>query len=266
MNKLDELFSRKSRNVLAVYITAGFPQTDSLAEIVESLQDAGVDIIEVGMPFSDPLADGEVIQHTSQIAVKNGMNMQRMFDQLAQMKDNVNVPLVLMGYLNPVLSFGMENFLRCAASTGISAVILPDLPPEVYELEYRLLFAQYGLHIIFLVTPSTPDSRITRLASLSGGFLYAVAEAGVTGSQTSFPESRKDYLQKVKSLAGELPVLAGFGIHNRQTFRAVCEFTNGAITGSAFLRALNNEKPIRENVRQFVQQLISTTHDCTVEK
>lgn len=264
MNKLDELFRKKSRNVLAVYVTAGFPEISSLAKIAASLQQSGADIIEIGMPFSDPLADGEVIQHTSRVALHNGMNIQRMFEQLEQLKNEVSLPLVLMGYLNPVLSYGMENFLHNASSAGIAAIILPDLPPEVYESEYQPLFAKYGLHAIFLVTPSTPDSRIAYLASLSGGFLYAVAEAGVTGARTTLPEARKLYLRKVKALAGGLPVLAGFGIHNRETFQAVSEITNGAITGSAFLRALNTGEPLEESVREFVQQLISTTNDCSV--
>ncbi|MCU0434756.1 MAG: tryptophan synthase subunit alpha [Bacteroidia bacterium] len=266
MNTIDKLFTKKSQQVLAVYITAGYPALHSLPDVIDALQDAGVDLIEVGMPFSDPMADGEVIQQSSGVALKNGMNMRLMFEQLQEIKSSVRVPLVLMGYLNPVLSFGMENFLRSAASAGVSGIILPDLPPEVYEAEYRPFFEQYGLHKIFLVTPSTSDERIVYLASLSGGFLYAVAEAGVTGAQTAHSEKRTAYLKRVRKLAGNLPVLAGFGIHNYHTFSAVCEVTHGAITGSAFIRALAHESELRGSVNDFIQRLKYQTDDSTVAK
>ncbi|MCA6364622.1 MAG: tryptophan synthase subunit alpha [Bacteroidetes bacterium] len=266
MNKLDQLFLLTPHNLLAVYATAGYPDLNSLATVLPALQEAGADLIEVGMPFSDPVADGDVIQQTSAIALRNGMHMQLMFEQLQQLKVSVLTPIVLMGYINPVLSFGMEKFLQCASSAGVSGIILPDLPPEEYEASYRHLFARYDLHAVFLVTPSTPDARISYIASLSGGFLYAVAEAGVTGSKNTWPASRTEYLKRVKQLAGNLPVLAGFGIHNHQMFTAVCEVTNGAITGSAFLRALGKGDDIQTTIHAFVKQLTGSFNDSSIEK
>jgi tryptophan synthase alpha chain len=239
MNALDELFQRKKKNVLAVYFTAGFPKLNDTNSIIENLSNAGADIIEIGMPFSDPLADGPVIQESSRVALENGMNLKLLFDQLKLLSlVPCPAPLVLMGYLNPVLQFGMDNFLAHCKACGISGVILPDLPMEVYEAEYKIKFENAGVHFIFLVTPNSPEARVRKMASLSKGFLYLVSSASTTGGNNSFTEEQLSRLKKVSAYELNIPLLTGFGIHNRETFLAASSFSNGAVTGTAFIKCL----------------------------
>lgn len=263
MNRIDELFARKKKDVLAVYFTAGFPRLKDTVPVLQALQDGGADLVEIGMPFSDPLADGPVIQESSKQALDNGMSIRLLFEQLKKVREKITVPLVLMGYLNPVLQFGMEPFLVKCASCGIDGVILPDLPAEVYEREYRFLFEKYKVYPVFLATPSTPEKRIRQLASCSKGFLYLVSAASTTGSGKSFSEEQRNALKKVMSLDLPLPVLTGFGIHDAASRKAATEFSNGAVVGTAFIRELKDHSPVKATER-LMNCLKETSYDHSV--
>ena len=255
MNPLTELFKKKTSNLLSVYITAGFPEKDSTAGIIRSLQEKGVDFIEAGFPFSDPLADGPVIQMTSQQAIRNGMSLELLLDQLKEARGEITVPLVLMGYMNPVLQMGMEVFCRKAHESGASGVILPDLPVEEYRLLYAPLFKAYNLHMIFLITPETSIERIMKIDKLSSGFIYAVSTSSTTGRQNSFSPQQKAYLKRLRDMNLKNPIMTGFGIHNSETLKTVCEYTSGAIIGTAYLKALMNSRSAKEAADTLYRQL-----------
>lgn len=255
MNKITGLFNKKSRHILSIYITAGFPEINSTVAVIKSLQEKGVDFIEVGFPFSDPLADGPVIQQTSQRAIKNGMNLELLLHQLEEAKQDISIPFVLMGYLNPVLQLGMKVFCRRAKEAGASGVILPDLPLEEYENEYKKIFADNDLHIIFLVTPETQQERIRRIDKLGSGFIYAVSASSTTGRQNSFSPEQVDYLKRLKEMDLVNPVMTGFGIHNSATLQTVFKHTSGAIIGTAYLKALMQTGNEKEAVNLLYSQL-----------
>ncbi len=243
MNRIDALFQTKTDKALTVYFTAGFPQLDDTLPMLSALQSGGVDMIEIGMPFSDPLADGEVIQQSSAVALRNGMTIDRLFGQLADVRSEIRVPLVLMGYLNPVLQYGMRQFLESCRRCGIDGVILPDMPVEIYDGEYKPLFDATDIYPIFLVTPRTPEPRILEIAAKSKGFLYVVASATTTGATGTFSTEQKAALEKIAALNLDIPLLTGFGIHDADTFRDATQHTRGAIIGSAFIKILR-EKPV----------------------
>lgn len=243
MNRIDALFQTKTDKALTVYFTAGFPQLDDTRPMLAALQAGGVDMIEIGMPFSDPLADGEVIQQSSAVALRNGMTIDRLFAQLADVRSEIRVPLVLMGYLNPVLQYGMRQFLESCRRCGIDGVILPDMPVEIYDAEYKPLFEATDIYPIFLVTPRTPEPRILEIAAKSKGFLYVVASATTTGATGTFSTEQKAALEKIAALNLDIPLLTGFGIHDADTFRDATQHTRGAIIGSAFIKILR-EKPV----------------------
>jgi len=243
MNRIDALFQTKTDKALTVYFTAGFPQLDDTLPMLSALQSGGVDMIEIGMPFSDPLADGEVIQQSSAVALRNGMTIDRLFAQLADVRSEIRVPLVLMGYLNPVLQYGMRQFLESCRRCGIDGVILPDMPVEIYDAEYKPLFEATDIYPIFLVTPRTPEPRILEIAAKSKGFLYVVASATTTGATGTFSTEQKAALEKIAALNLDIPLLTGFGIHDADTFRDSTQHTRGAIIGSAFIKILR-EKPV----------------------
>jgi len=243
MNRIDALFQTKTDKALTVYFTAGFPQLDDTRPMLAALQAGGVDMIEIGMPFSDPLADGEVIQQSSAVALRNGMTIDRLFAQLADVRSEIRVPLVLMGYLNPVLQYGMRQFLESCRRCGIDGVILPDMPVEIYDAEYKPLFEATDIYPIFLVTPRTPEPRILEIAAKSKGFLYVVASATTTGATGTFSTEQKAALKKIAALNLDIPLLTGFGIHDADTFRDATQHTRGAIIGSAFIKILR-EKPV----------------------
>lgn len=257
MNRIDRLFKEKSGEILSIYLTAGYPDLNDTPTLLKALADHGADMIEIGIPFSDPLADGPVIQQSSQIALRNGISLELLFEQLKDIRDSVDIPLVMMGYLNPVLQMGMDTFLEKCSNTGIDGVIIPDLPPDEYDSEYRELFLARGIHHILLVTPHTSTKRIKRIASLSSGFLYLVSDASTTGSRASVSDHQLEYFQRIQQMDLELPSLIGFGISNQQTFKAACLHAQGAIIGSAFIRALseNNSLTLEERVRQFIQMV-----------
>ncbi|HEX7845446.1 MAG TPA: tryptophan synthase subunit alpha [Chitinophagaceae bacterium] len=255
MSRIKELFSKKKDRVLNVYCTAGYPQLESTLVVMKALQENGADIIELGMPYSDPLADGPVIQQSSSIALANGMTIKKLFEQLKDFREDIHIPVVLMGYMNPVLQYGFEKFCADAAAVGIDGLILPDLPQYEFETEYGSLVKKYGLDFIFLVTPETSAERVKKLDELSSGFLYAVSSSSTTGSEKS-NGGGEEYLKKLKALQLQNPVLVGFGIKDKQSFGAACEHSNGAIIGSAYIKALSGKAGISEATKTFLSAIL----------
>lgn len=257
MNRIDQLFSQKNKNVLNVYCTAGFPELESTLPVMQALQDAGADLIELGMPFSDPLADGPVIQDSSTRALKNGMSLAKLFEQLKGFRDTITVPVILMGYLNPILQMGVEAFCQRCKEVGVDGLILPELPLAEYEADYKATFDQYGLHLIFLVTPETSEARIRRLDAASQGFLYAVSSSSTTGKDKNMND-QSAYFEKLQQLQLKNPVLIGFGIKDKSTFTTACTHSNGAIIGTAFIKAIGDANgALAATVKTFIQGIIA---------
>ncbi|MBP9214917.1 MAG: tryptophan synthase subunit alpha [Chitinophagaceae bacterium] len=255
MSRLKNIFQNKSQRVLNVYCTAGFPNLDSTLNVINALQNNGADIIELGMPYSDPLADGAVIQASSSKALANGMSIETLFNQLKDFRKEITLPVVLMGYMNPVLQYGFEKFCEDAALVGIDGLILPDLPEYEFETEYGAIIKKYGLDFIFLVTPETSEERVRKLDSLTSGFLYAVSSSATTGSNTNFDVVEK-YLQRLQSYQLKNPVLVGFGIKDKQTFEAASKYANGAIIGSAYIKALEGSTNVEQTTKDFLSSII----------
>ncbi len=251
MNRIQKLFQEKTKNVLNVYCTAGYPQINSTLTVMKALQENDVDLIELGMPYSDPLADGPVIQASGSRALENGMTIEVLFEQLTGFRNKIAVPVILMGYMNPVLQYGFERFCEDAAAIGIDGLILPDLPEYEFETEYGAIIKKHGLDFIFLVTPETSEERIRKLDNLSSGFLYAVSSSATTGSDKDFTAVEK-YLQRLQFMQLKNPVLVGFGIKDKETFESACKYANGAIIGTAFIKALERTKDIEISVKQFM--------------
>jgi tryptophan synthase alpha chain len=263
MSRIQELFERKNKHILNVYCTAGYPELDSTLEVMQALQDSGADLIELGMPYSDPLADGPIIQASSSIALRNGMTISRLFKQLKDFRADavtggagIHVPVILMGYLNPIFQYGFEKFCADAEAVGIDGLILPDLPIYEFETEYGEIIKKHNLDFIFLVTPETSEERIKKLDSLSSGFLYAVSSSSTTGKNKEFATAEQ-YLQKLESMKLKNPVLVGFGIRDRETFEAASKHTNGAIIGSAYIKALNKGGNIQEATKEFLESILT---------
>jgi tryptophan synthase alpha chain len=255
MNRIQTLFAEKKTRVLNVYCTAGFPALDSTLPVMKALQQSGADLIELGMPYSDPLADGPVIQQSSTIALQNGMTIKRLFEQLKEARKEVTVPVILMGYMNPVLQYGFERFCADAAAVGIDGLILPDLPEYEFEIEYGPIIKRHGLDYIFLVTPETSEERVRKLDQLSTGFLYAVSSSSTTGSDKS-GQDIEGYLQRLRDLRLQNPVLVGFGIKDRQSFENACRHANGAIIGTAYINAIGKGGDIGVNTRKFLSEIL----------
>jgi len=254
MDRIKNLFQKKRQQVLNVYCTAGYPQLNSTIEVMKALQENGADIIELGMPYSDPLADGPVIQQSSSIALANGMTIKKLFEQLKDFRKNISIPVVLMGYMNPVLQYGFEKFCADAAAVGIDGLILPDLPEHEFETEYGAIIKKHGLDFIFLVTPETSEERIKKLDELSTGFLYAVSSSSTTGSDKNMTDV-KSYLQKLKGMNLKNPVLVGFGIKDKTTFQTACANANGAIIGTAYIKALAEPGNVADITRKFLETI-----------
>lgn len=259
-NSINDLFQRKNRNILSVYFTAGFPDLNSTVPIIQSLIQNGVDMIEIGMPYSDPVADGPIIQQSSAAAIDNGMTIGKLFEQLMTLMpenkeaQSSRVPLVLMGYLNPVMQYGYENFCRDAAAAGVSGLIIPDLPMEEYKRELQPLTRKYNLHFIFLVTPETSAERIRLIDDLSGGFIYAVSSSSVTGRDTD-EGSKETYFKRLESYSLKNPLVVGFGIKDHETFSQACKYTNGGIIGTAFVKAISGSQDFEMVTRGFVNMI-----------
>lgn len=250
-NRIDQLFAGKRKGVLNIYCTAGFPELNDTLPVMKALQQNGTDIIELGMPFSDPLADGPVIQDSSTRAIKNGMSLKVLFEQLKDFREHIHVPVLLMGYLNPVLLYGIENFCKKCAEVGVDGVILPDLPMDEYESEYKPVFEKYGLHLVFLVTPETSEERIRKIDSLSKGFIYAVSSSSTTGTDKDMGH-QQDYFERLHTLQLKNPVLIGFGIKDKATFDAATAHSNGGVIGTAFIRAIENVTNLDTAIQQFI--------------
>ncbi|HTL06686.1 MAG TPA: tryptophan synthase subunit alpha [Chitinophagaceae bacterium] len=256
MNRIDALFEQKKANVLNVYCTAGYPHINDTLEVMKALQANGADMIELGMPYSDPLADGPVIQQSSSIALANGMTIEKLFAQLQGFRQQVYLPVILMGYMNPVLQYGFEKFCQHAAALPIDGLILPDLPEHEFETMYGPIMQRYGLNFIFLVTPETTEERIKKLDQLSTGFLYAVSSSSTTGSDKNMTDVNA-YLRRLKGYQLKNPVLVGFGIKDKESFNAACQHANGAIIGSAYIKALENTSDINATTAKFINAIIS---------
>lgn len=237
MKKLHQLFEEK-KNLLSIFFTAGFPKLNDTQTIISELSKSNVDFIEVGLPYSDPLADGPTIQDSSQVALQNGMNLDIVFEQLKAIKEANSVPLVLMGYLNQLLKYGEDKFCQACVACGIETVILPDLPMIEYENHYQQLFKKYGLTNVFLITPHTSDERIRKIDSLTDAFIYVVASASITGAKGEISNQQIGYFERVKAMNLKSKLIIGFGISDKETFNTACEFANGAIIGSAFIKSL----------------------------
>jgi tryptophan synthase alpha chain len=257
MNRIDNLFQNKNSQILSIYFTAGHPQFESTISILTNLENSGVNMVEIGMPFSDPLADGPVIQDSSTKALKNGMSIKLLFEQLAGIREKVKIPLLLMGYLNPVMQFGIEKFCKSCINAGIDGVIIPDLPLDEYLESYQPVFEKYDLRFIFLITPQTTDERIKMIDSISKGFIYMVSSASTTGAKGSIAEKQYEYFNRVKALKLKNPLIIGFGISNKETFNKACEYANGAIVGSAFVKMLDTTENINQSIPAFIKQILS---------
>jgi len=256
MNKLDQLFSSRKKNILNIYCTAGYPTLESTSTVMLALQQSGADIIELGIPYSDPIADGPVIQQSNMQALQNGISIEKIFLQLNEIKDQLQVPVILMGYLNPVMQYGIEKFCEDAADAGVSGVILPDLPMYEYELFYKALFEKFGLFVIFLISPQTSEDRIRKADKLSKGFIYAVSSSATTGKETDFTHQQA-YFKKIKNMKLNNPVLIGFGIKDKTTFDMACKHASGAIIGSAYIKALENSKDIARSTASFIMNILN---------
>ncbi len=255
MSRLTDLFKQKNERVLNVYCTAGYPHLNSTLEVMESLQKNGAHIIELGMPYSDPLADGEVIQNSSLIALDNGMTIDTLFEQLATMRQTIQIPVVLMGYMNPILQYGFEAFCKKAKAVGVDGLILPDLPLYEFEQVYGKTIQENELDFIFLVTPETPEARLRQLDHLSTGFLYAVSSSATTGTDKDFTKVAL-YLERLKSMELKNPLLVGFGIKDKESFDAVTAYANGAIIGSAYIQALSKGNTVEATTAAFLKGVL----------
>lgn len=251
-NRIHQSF-KKGKQLLSIYYTAGYPELEDTVPVLQQLQQAGVDMVEIGLPFSDPLADGPTIQQSSTSALKNGMGTDLLFDQLKGIRKTIQIPLLLMGYFNPVLQYGVEAFCSKCKEVGIDGLILPDLPLREYELEYREIFEAHGLVNIFLITPQTSDARIREIDRASNGFIYMVSTASTTGARTGFGEEQRAYFRRIAAMGLKNPLVVGFGISNKDTFKQATEHTQGAIIGSAFVNHLTENGP--RDIDSFIKRI-----------
>jgi len=255
-NRINQLFEHKENNILSVYFTAGFPNLSDTVEIIQELEKNGVNLIEIGMPFSDPTADGPTIQRSSEKALKNGMSLNLLFEQLKEIRKSVNIPLILMGYINPVYQYGIERFCKKCAEIGIDGTILPDLPLDEYNEYYKPYFKANNLHNILLITPQTSEARIREIDEASSGFIYMVSSASTTGAGKKVEDFHRDYFEEVQNMELKNPRLIGFGISDQATFNNACSFANGAIIGSAFVNVLDHSTNLKKDISAFVNSII----------
>ena len=239
MNRINKVFNKK-KNLLSIYFTAGFPEINDTLKIIKELDKSQVDMIEIGLPFSDPLADGPTIQKSSEKALSNGMTTNLLFDQLKGLRKISDIPVVIMGYFNPILQYGIEKFCSNCKDVGIDGLIIPDLPADIFKKNYKIIFEKYKLNMMFLITPQTSNERINLIDDLSKGFIYMVSSYSVTGAKDSFDEYQIEYFKRIKKLNLSNPLLIGFGISNKKTFQAACQNSNGAIIGSAYIKYIEN--------------------------
>lgn len=254
MNALQQL----EEPALNIYFTAGYPELDDTGRVIRSLANSGVDLIEIGMPYSDPMADGPTIQQSSSVALKNGMTLEHLFGQVYQAANEVDTPLILMGYLNQMMQYGEAKFLEKCQKIGISGLIIPDLPPELYEEQYRDLFSQYGVEIIFLITPQTSENRIRKIDALSDSFIYVVSDSSITGQTKNISGDQLAYFQRIQKMKLRNPTLIGFGISDHESFQQAATYSAGAIIGSAFINRLkksHGKEDLEDTIRHFVDEI-----------
>jgi tryptophan synthase alpha chain len=254
MNRINLLFERKKGNILSVYFTAGFPKLEDTMHELKALQANGVDMVEIGMPFSDPMADGVVIQNSSQVALKNGMSIRKLFAQLTNVRSEINIPLIMMGYLNPIMQFGFDNFCEECNWVGVDGMIIPDLPMADFLAEYKKITERYGLEFIFLITPETSEERIREIDNHTNGFIYMVSSAATTGTQNSF-DDKVEYFNRINAMNLKNSRLVGFGISNKSTRDMVNRYSSGAIIGSAFIKALQETNDVEKGVKLLLERL-----------
>ena len=252
MNRIDQKF-QEDKKLLSIYFSAGHPNLEDTVPILKKLQAAGVDMVEIGLPFSDPLADGPTIQESSSKALRNGMTTEKLFSQLENIREHIDIPLVLMGYFNPMMQYGIEKFCQRCEAIGIDGLIIPDLPVDVYHEEYKTLFDAHGLYNMFLITPQTPEERIRYIDEVSNGFIYMVSSASVTGAKNTFGQTQTDYFDRIAKMGLSTPTVVGFGISNAETYTAATTHSKGAIIGSAFIQFLENEGV--EKINQFISSI-----------
>ncbi len=255
MNRIDKLFKEKSHGILSVYFTAGYPALDDTVPTIRALAAAGADMLEVGIPFSDPMADGPVIQHSSTVALEGGMTLRKLFEQLRGIRAEVDIPLVAMGYLNPVMQYGIEEFCASCAEVGIDGIIIPDLPFADYLRDFKPAVQRHGLHCITLITPETSRERIRMIDDNTSGFIYMVSTASTTGARDEFDPATIDYFRRVGEMGLRNPRMIGFGISNRKTFEAATRYAAGGIIGSAFIRLLASSPSIECAVEKLMEQI-----------
>jgi len=256
MNRLNELFANKKDNLLSIYFTAGYPELNSTLNIAEALEKAGADFLEIGFPYSDPVADGPIIQHSSEIALQNGMNLNLLFEQLKDLRKRVSIPVMLMGYFNPVVQYGVERFCKKAAEAGVDGVIVPDLPIYEYETLYADIFKRNNLSNIFMVTPQTSEERIRKIDQLSNSFIYLLSSSSITGTALQLSVNIEDYYKRIKAMNLSNPAIIGFGITDQKSFAKACEYASGAIVGTRFVKLLA-ENDYLNKIPDFVKSIRS---------
>jgi tryptophan synthase alpha chain len=260
MNRIEQLFQRKDKNVLNIYFTAGYPGLNDTEDIILSLEKAGVDLVEVGMPYSDPLADGPTIQESGTAALDNGMTLHLLFEQLAAVRKKTEMPLIMMGYFNQVMQYGEKAFFEKVAEVGVDGLILPDLPLFEYENHYKDLVESLGLAVSFLITPQTEPERIRKIDDLTHGFIYMVSSSSITGAKSEITDTQIAYFNRINDMQLKNKRLIGFGISNHETFETACKYANGAIIGSAYIKALKQHPNVAECTAEFVTGILRDRH------
>jgi len=251
MNRINKLFKEEKNNILSIYFTAGYPSLNDTTEIIKTLDECRVDLIEIGMPFSDPIADGPVIQDSSNIAIKNGMNISVLFGQLKLIRNITQIPIVLMGYLNPVYQYGYVNFINKIIDCDIDGVIIPDMPLSDYENNFKHQFDKFNISFISLISPNTSDKRIKEIDSISNGFIYVVSSSSITGKRSDFSDEQINYFKRVDDLKLINPKIIGFGISDRDSYRSACQYSNGAIIGTSFIKALSGNN-LKKSIKNYI--------------
>ncbi len=254
MNRINQKL-QENKKLLSIYFTAGYPKIDDTVSIIQDLEKNGVDMIEIGLPFSDPLADGPTIQASSTQALKNGMTSEKLFEQLKDIRKSVDIPLIIMGYFNPILQYGVEAFCKKCSEIGIDGLIIPDLPVDVYYEQYKSTFDKFGLKNVFLITPQTSEDRIRYIDSISDAFIYMVSSASTTGAKSGFGDEQRNYFKRIAEMNLKNPQIVGFGISNKDTFDQATKYAKGAIIGSAFIKYLTNNGV--DKINSFVKQIIN---------
>lgn len=254
MNRIDQTFEDKGSDLLNVYFTAGYPELGDTLRIATALDQNGADLIEIGIPFSDPVADGPTIQESSEKALADGMTLALLFEQLADLRKHVSVPVLLMGYINPILQYGFERFCEKCKEVGIDGLILPDLPMYEYQMHYKAVLEEHGLYNIFLISPQTGEARIREIDDHSQGFIYMVSSAAITGAKSNISDNQEAYFQRVNDMNLKRKLLIGFGISNHETYAKACQYASGAIIGSAFIKQLKEDSS-EEAIKNFIENI-----------